>query len=144
MIRKLNDLEYLNFSLGQPYNIVIVIRVNCYISTEELKKALSKAQEKHPLLKVRIEADDEEIFWFTSKGVTEIPIETVEYKNDEQTNTFFLKNLETNFNFKDPNLPLFRTTLITSLEQTDIILCSQHTISDGLSMVLLTRDLVII
>jgi len=142
MIRKLNDLEYLNFSLGQPYNIVIVLRVNCYISRAELKKAFHKAQEKHPLLKVRIQADDKDIFWFTSKGVTEIPIEHVEYKSDEQTNTFFLRNLETNFNIKDPNLPLFRITLITSLEHTDIILCAQHTISDGLSMVLLTRDLV--
>ncbi|NVM46480.1 MAG: hypothetical protein HWN79_16345 [Candidatus Lokiarchaeota archaeon] len=142
MIRKLNDLEYLNFSLGQPYNIVIVLRVNCAISTDELKKVLRKAQKKHPFLKVRIQADDKDIFWFTSKGVKEIPIEHAEYISDDQTNIFFLKNLETNFNIKDLNLPLFRITLITSLEHTDIILCAQHTISDGLSMVLLTRDLI--
>jgi len=142
MIRKLNDLEYLNFTLGQPYNIVIVLRLNRYIGRDELNRALCKAQERHPLLKVRIEADDKSTFWFTSTGVMEIPIETVEYKNDEHTNTFFLKNLETNFNIKDPTLPLFRSTLITSIEHTDIILCAQHTISDGLSMVLLTRDLI--
>ena len=86
MIRKLNDLEYLNFSLGQPYNIVIVLRVNCAISTDELKKVLRKAQKKHPFLKVRIQADDKDIFWFTSKGVKEIPIEHAEYISDDQTN----------------------------------------------------------
>jgi hypothetical protein len=42
----------------------------------------------------------------------------------------------------DPVKPLFRVTLLHSLERSDLILCAQHTITDGLSMAFLMRDLV--
>lgn len=42
----------------------------------------------------------------------------------------------------DLNKPLFRVTLLSSLERNDIIFCAQHTIADGLSIALLMRDLV--
>jgi len=142
MKRKLNDLEYLNLSLGQPYNLVIVLHIKGSLSNNELKIALRKAQEKHPLLKARIEVDDMGTYWFTSKDVGEIPIETTEFENDSKTSKFFLKNLEKPFDMGDPSQPLFRVTLLHSIEQNDVILCAQHTIADGLSMALLTRDLV--
>ncbi|NHJ33364.1 MAG: hypothetical protein FK732_10925 [Asgard group archaeon] len=141
MKRKLNDMEYLNFSIGQPYNLVIVLKIEGKISSEELKFALNKAQLKHPLLKARIELDENGVYWFTSENVQEIPIETFILENESETNEHFLKNLETPFDFENNHLPLFRTTLLTSNKQTDLILCAQHTITDGLSMVFLTRDL---
>ncbi len=142
MRRKLNDLEYLNFSIGQPYNLVVVLRIKGKISEEELSGALKKAQEMHPLLKARVEIDENEDYWLTSEEVQEIPFVTAQYKNDTHTNSLFLENLETPFDYENIHLPLFRTTLLTSEEQTDLILCGQHTITDGLSMVFLTRDLV--
>ncbi|MHA1353185.1 MAG: hypothetical protein ACTSPP_10410 [Candidatus Heimdallarchaeaceae archaeon] len=122
MERKLNNLEYLNFSLGQPYNLVVVFHINGFISEEELREALEKVQKKHPLLRVRIKADNKGSFWFTSD--------------------LFLKHLETPFDLDDKSTPLFRATLLTSQEQSALILCALHTISDGISMVLLTKDLI--
>ncbi len=142
MERKLNDLEYFNFSLGQPYNLVVVLSIRGSIFIDELKLALKKAQEKHPLLNVRIQGNDEDFYWFTSKNVGEIPIETLEFENESKTTKFFLKNLETPFDMTDPVKPLFRVTLLHSLERSDLILCAQHTITDGLSMAFLMRDLV--
>ena len=142
MKRKLNDLEYLNFSIGQPYNLVIVLRIKGFLSKDDLILALEKAQEKHPLLKVRIEGNEEDNYWFTSKNVGEIPLEITEFEDDAKTNKLFLKNLETSFDLDDPKKPLFRATLLNSLKRNDLILCAQHTITDGLSMVFLTRDLV--
>ena len=142
MERKLNDLEYFNFSLGQPYNLVVVLSIRGSIFIDELKSALKKAQAKHPLLKVRIEADNEDFYWFTSKNVGEIPIETLEFENESNTTKVFLKHLETPFDLNDPVKPLFRVTLLHSLERSDLILCAQHTITDGLSMAFLMRDLV--
>ncbi len=142
MRRKLNDLEYLNFSISQPYNLVIVLRIKGKITEEELKEALNKAQNRHPLLKVRIEADENDAYWFTSEGVKKIPLTITKYENDSRTNSLFLENLETPFEYEKKQLPLFRTTLLHSKEQADLILCAQHTITDGLSMVFLTRDLI--
>lgn len=142
MERKLNDLEYFNFSLGQPYNLVVVLSIRGALFEDELRFALKKAQAKHPLLKVRIEADNEDFYWFTSKNVGEIPIETLEFENESNTTKVFLKHLETPFDLNDPVKPLFRVTLLHSLERSDLILCAQHTITDGLSMAFLMRDLV--
>ena len=68
MERRLNDLEYFNFSLGQPYNLVVVLSIRGSIVIDELKLALKKAQEKHPLLKVRIQGDNENYYWFKDCG----------------------------------------------------------------------------
>ncbi|MEJ2251195.1 MAG: condensation domain-containing protein [Candidatus Lokiarchaeota archaeon] len=141
MERKLNDLEYFNFSIGQPYNLVVVLSIKGPILIDELKLALKKTQEKHPLLRVRIQGDNEDFYWFTSKDVGEIPIETLEFENESKTTKLFLKNLETPFDISDPVKPLFRVTLLHSLERSDLILCAQHTITDGLSMAFLMRDI---
>ncbi len=142
MRRKLNDIEYLNFSIGQPYNLVVTLKVKGRITKEELKNALRKAQDKHPLLKVRIERDENEVFWLTSEDVQEIPIEKITLENDSMTNELFMNHLEKSFDYNEKKLPLFRTTLLTSEEHTHLILCAQHTITDGLSMVFLIRDLI--
>jgi hypothetical protein len=142
MERKLNDLEYLNFSLGQPYNLVVVLSIRGSLLEDELRVALKKAQEKHPLLRVRIEGNEENFYQFTSQNVGEIPIETLEFENESKTTKFFLKNLETPFDMTNPKKPLFRVTFFHSSERNDIILCAQHTITDGLSMAFLMRDLV--
>jgi NRPS condensation-like uncharacterized protein len=142
MKRKLNDMEYLNFSIGQPYNLVVVLRIKGSISLEDLSIALKKAQEKHPILNVRIEVDDEDTYWLTSKNVKEIPINLLKFESEVKTNEEFLNELEKPFDYEEEDLPLFRTTLLTSAKRTDLILCAQHTIADGLSMVFLARDLV--
>ncbi|MFX1551521.1 MAG: condensation domain-containing protein, partial [Promethearchaeota archaeon] len=142
MIRKLNALEYLNFSIGQPYNLVVVLCIKGAILKNELKIALGKVQQKHPLLKVRIQIDEEGSYYFISEDVGEIPIETTEFENDSKTTKFFLRNLEIPFDMDNINQPLFRVTFLSSPQRNDVILCAQHTITDGLSMALLTRDLV--
>ena len=142
MKRKLNDLEYLNLSIGQPYNLVVVLSIKGTLLKDELRVALNKAQEKHPLLKVRIERKEDSSYWFTSKNVGEIPIEITEFENNSKTTKLFLKHLENPFDMNDLSKPLFRVTLLNSPERNDLILCAQHSITDGLSMVFLTRDLV--
>ncbi|MEJ2278480.1 MAG: condensation domain-containing protein [Candidatus Lokiarchaeota archaeon] len=127
--------------MGQPYNLVVVLSIKGPILIDELKLALKKTQEKHPLLRVRIQGDNEDFYWFTSKDVGEIPIETLEFENESKTTKLFLKNLETPFDISDPVKPLFRVTLLHSLERSDLILCAQHTITDGLSMAFLMRDI---
>lgn len=127
MKRKLNDIEYLNFTIGQPYNLAVTLKITAKITKEELRNALRKAQDKHPLLKSRIEIDESGTIWLTSEDVKEIPIEEFELENDLITNEIFLDHLERPFDYEKKNLPLFRTSLLTSKRQTYLILCAQHT-----------------
>ena len=52
--RKLNDIEYLNFTISQPYNLAVTLKLTGKITKEELRNALKKAQDKHHLLKSRM------------------------------------------------------------------------------------------
>jgi len=52
MRRELDEIECLNWCFGQPYNIVIAIRIRGNIPPDRLQSALDKAQQRHPLLRV--------------------------------------------------------------------------------------------
>ncbi len=58
MRRELNEIEYLNWCFGQPYNIVISVRIRGNIPPDRLQSALDKAQQRHPLLKVNTILDE--------------------------------------------------------------------------------------
>ncbi|MHA1200734.1 MAG: condensation domain-containing protein [Candidatus Heimdallarchaeaceae archaeon] len=142
MIRALNDMEYMNYALGQPYNIVIALRIKGTIPKNELREAFEKVQIRHPLLKVRIESDTEGKLWLTSENVGHIPIEFQDFLGEENTKEVVLEHLNKSFDLNNEELPLFRVSYMSSTERSDLVLCSQHVISDGLSMAILVRDLV--
>lgn len=142
MKREINDLEYLNYSMGQPYNLVVILRIRGKITVSLLEKVLSKAQQRHPLLKVRIELNKNRMPWFTSERVGSIPISFIERLDEGDTLKEFHKQLVTPFNYGSKVVPLFRVSLLTADQNTDLVLCCQHTITDGMSMAFLTRDII--
>ena len=74
--RKVTPLERL--FRRSPYSIVtMVARIKGTISESMLRYAVSKAQQRHLNLRVRIIEDDDRDPWFTSEGVKEIPVEIV-------------------------------------------------------------------
>ncbi|MHA1123663.1 MAG: condensation domain-containing protein, partial [Candidatus Heimdallarchaeota archaeon] len=107
-----------------------------------LEKVLSKAQQRHPLLKVRIELNKNGMPWFTSERVGSIPISFIERLDEGDTLNEFHKQLVTPFNYGSKVVPLFRVSLLTADQNTDLVLCCQHTITDGMSMAFLTRDII--
>jgi len=142
MIRELNDLEYLNYTVGQPYNIVVMLRIKGKLTISLLEKALMKAQQRHPLLKVRIVQNEKGMPNFTSESVGPIPISVIKRQNDTDTLKEYHKQLSSPFNLDSKVLPLFRVSLLTADQNTDLVLCCQHTITDGMSMAFLIRDLI--
>ena len=142
MKRELNDMEYMNFSMGQPYNLAVVIRIKGNLTEELLSSVFVKLQTRHPLLKVRIEYEEDTIPWFTSENVDVIPISVVKRVDEAHTKREFQKHLITPFNYEKKEQPLFRVTLLSSEQNSDLVLSAQHTITDGMSMVFLVRDLV--
>ncbi|MHA1366402.1 MAG: condensation domain-containing protein [Candidatus Heimdallarchaeota archaeon] len=142
MDRELNDLEYLNYCIGQPYNLVVSLRIKGKLTAKLLKDILSKAQYRHPLLRVRLIETKGEIPWFSSEGVKEIPITSMKRNTENDAKVEFHRQLITPFDFSSKESPLFRVTWLTTENTSDIVLCSQHTITDGMSMAFLIRDLI--
>ena len=85
MMREINDLEYLNYTIGQSYNLVVSLRIRGKLTKELLSDVFLKLQQRHPLLKVRMLEKDGEAPWFTSEGVEEIPITVIKRENDQNS-----------------------------------------------------------
>lgn len=150
MKRELNEIEYLNWCFGQPYNIVIAVRIRGNIPPDRLQSALDKAQQRHPLLKVNTTLNERGIPWFVSEGVGTIPLTVLDRADEDHALRITEKELATPFDMNKPlelPLPLMRVTLLRprnpATEPSDIIISAQHTITDGMSMVFLVRDLLL-
>jgi hypothetical protein len=134
--------------MGQPYNIVTAVRLRGDLTSDRLQSALDKAQQRHPLLKVNTILDSRGIPWFTSEGIGAIPLTVIDREDDDHALRITEKELNAQFDMDKPRksrLPLMRVTLLrpkdTSTEPSDVILCAQHAIADGMSMAFLVRDL---
>lgn len=143
MRRELNELEYLNWCIDQPYNMAIAVRIHGTLAPDRLRTALDKVQCRHPLLTVTTVVDDRRIPWFDSDGIGAIPLQVIERAGDDHAARLLDQELGAIFDM-NAGLPLLRATLVAprnSGEPTDLLLCAQHVIADGMSMLFLTRDL---
>ncbi|MGC4115636.1 MAG: condensation domain-containing protein [Myxococcales bacterium] len=147
MRRELNEIEYFNWCVGQPYNMVVAVRVRGELSPDRLREALAKAQERHPLLAVNTEIGPRGLPWFDSEGVDPIPLTVVERADPEQAQRLMESELTSRFAMDQPGaprLPLMRVCLFLPREPhqpADLVFTVQHVVADGLSMVFLVRDL---
>lgn len=134
--------------MGQPYNIVTAVRIRGALTPERLRSALDNAQQRHPLLGVNTILDSRGIPWFTSEGIGPIPLTVLKREGSGHVLRITERELNAHFDIDKPRrsrLPLMRVTLLSpedaSNEPSDMILCAQHTITDGMSMAFLVRDL---
>ncbi|MBD3191149.1 MAG: hypothetical protein GF308_10915 [Candidatus Heimdallarchaeota archaeon] len=141
MFRELNEFEYLSFTAGQPFNTAVMLRIKGSISIELLENTLKKLQKRHPLLRVRIIFDDDRPC-FTSEGVGTIPVKVIPRETHSQALKEFNKQLSTPFDLCRKDLPLIRVVVLSSEDISELIICALHTISDGLSMTFLSKDLI--
>jgi NRPS condensation-like uncharacterized protein len=125
-----------------PYSIVaLVARIKGQVSESMLASAVSKVQQRHTNLRVRIEDDAEHRPWFTSEGVGEIPIEVVPRTSDDQWIQVYHEACRVPFEFDSQ--PAIRFILVQSAAESELILFCHHIICDGLSLAYLARDLMV-
>ena len=106
-----------------------------------LANAVSKVQQRHPNLRVRIEEDAEHRPWFTSEGVGEIPIEVVPRTSADQWIQVYHEACRVPFEFDTQ--PAIRFILVQSAAESELIIFCHHIICDGLSLAYLARDLMV-
>jgi hypothetical protein len=146
--RELNELEYFTWCLGQPNNMVVVVRLRGDLRPDRLRAALDKAQRRHPLLGVNTELGPGGIPRFSSDGVAPIPLAVVDQAEPDDARRLADREAVTPFAMDAPaaaRLPLIRVSLLRPRDPArpiDVVFAVQHVIADGLSLVFLVRDLV--
>ena len=138
--RKITPIERL-FSRS-PFSIVtMVARIKGNISEGMLINAVSKAQQRHPNLRVRITENNDHDPWFTSVGVKEIAVEMVPRESDDHWMQVHQEISQIPFEFDTQ--PPIRFILVHSPNLSELIILCHHIICDGLSLAYLARDLMV-
>jgi hypothetical protein len=123
-----------------PFSIVtMVARIKGNVSKSMLVNAVSKVQQRHPNLRVRIVEDDDRGPLFTSDGAKEIPVQVVPRESDDHWLTVVEESCQVPFEFDAQ--PAIRFILVQSPTTSELIILCHHIICDGLSLAYLARDL---
>ena len=137
VMRRLWNFERL--FLQVPYaNISLCTRITGNISENELRIALDKVRTIHPLVGAKVVLDSERNAWFSTENVPGPMLRVVPRQSDSQ----WLDEIqyEQAIPFDPSTGPLIRFVLVYSPQVSDFIVFAHHTISDGESLAILTRD----
>ena len=138
--RKVTAAE--RFFAHSPFAIVtMVLRIKGYVSEEMLRRAVIRVQQRHALLRVRIQTDADHTSWFTSESVREIPIGIVPRESEDDWIEIHAQVSGMPFEFETH--PAIRFVLVQSPELSELIIVSHHIICDGMSLAYLAPDLMV-
>ena len=136
--RKLQGHERRHFRA--PNSIIpLVLRIKGDVKKENLITAIEKIQQRHTLLRVRVELDESNTAWFTTKDVQGIPLKIEDRVSDEQWISICETECKIPFDFH--KRPPIRIILLYSKVKSDLILFCHHMFSDGMSVSYLARDI---
>ncbi|GAP94275.1 condensation domain-containing protein [Leptolyngbya sp. NIES-2104] len=141
MERELGAFEHLYWLYNQfhPLDFATVARLEEQLSVDQLRVALRQVQQRHPLLRVRIETDAMGYPRFVETDA-EIPIRQVAKAEDQQWQQEVADELSRSLDWQIA--PLIRVVLLQSEIESDLILVCHHAIADGLSAVYLIQDII--
>ncbi|MBN1216263.1 MAG: hypothetical protein JXA99_12590 [Candidatus Lokiarchaeota archaeon] len=144
MIRKLSNVEKDIFRKknNKPIFFATVARIIPKIKKENFVKLLPKLSNKYPLFSVRVNYDDKRQPFFSNTNVADFNIQTIIGKEDNDWVNIVENDLMIPFSLNKG--PYVRFILIQFNEFTDLIITFHHGISDGLSAILILRDIVIL
>lgn len=120
-------------------HIVFAAEITGTAHPEDWRRALDRAQERHPLLSMRIEGGPGSLPRFSAVPGAQIPLRVVDADPRSQWEAEVHREFVTPF---DPNTaPLMRAALIQGDEHCALILAAHHAINDGMGMTYLVRDI---
>lgn len=122
-----------------PLNCVFTAKISGELSEENFRIALDKIQQKHPLLRSKIDKGEKFPVFTEDKGTRQIPLLVVERKTDED----WLSESEKEWyrSFENDKKPLAQIVWIKGKNVSEILWVIPHCISDGTTGVTLMREL---
>ena len=139
MLRALSPLEKVFWRLAEaaPLNVTAIARVTGPLDQDVVRSALADLQERHPLLRVRIESALPAPK-YRAEGVSQIPLRLVDGSPDWHV----VAEDEINKPIDWATGPLIRCTCVLHAGPShDLLLTFHHVIGDGMSGAFLMRDL---
>lgn len=141
--RKLNEIEYFTWLIGQPCNISMAITIKGNLQKELIRKSLEKVQRRHPILQARLYVNDKGEPHFIWGEIGQIPIEIIPRTHNDLYKKIVAKEFITPFETGiNSSYPLIRVKLLNSESVSDLIITIPHVIGNGMSMVFLFRDII--
>ncbi|HME54138.1 MAG TPA: hypothetical protein VKM55_18075 [Candidatus Lokiarchaeia archaeon] len=152
----MNDIEYVTWLLGQPYNLVNWSRFQGELDVDKLRDAFDKIQARHPILTTTIVPGPTGDYpWLDSASVGKVPLTVIDDFDEKQDiNDLVKKELNAISAMYDPDAgrihvshdpritpPLIHAVVRRGQASTDLIVRVQHVIGDGTAMNYLMRDL---
>jgi hypothetical protein len=138
--RRLTPSERL-FTRSPFSTVTLVARIKGEVPESALRVAVSKVQQRHPNLRVRIVEDAAGDPWFTSDGAGEIPVEVVPRNSADDWVGIVREASQLPHQFDAR--PAIRFILVYSPGISELIILCHHIICDGLSLAYLARDLMV-
>ncbi|MFP2930812.1 phthiocerol/phthiodiolone dimycocerosyl transferase family protein [Pyxidicoccus sp. 3LG] len=139
--RSLGASEHLLWQLARarPVNVVLCASLTGPLNAQRLRAALDFVQRRHALLSVCIRTDTKGRPRFVSEGVAPIALRWL----PRQGETHWAREAEEELilPFAPGEGPLLRATLLQGTGAHEVLLTFDHAIGDGMSGVLLVRDL---
>ncbi|GAA5089638.1 hypothetical protein GCM10023210_14700 [Chryseobacterium ginsengisoli] len=122
-----------------PLNCVFTAKISGEIPEGNFKIALYKIQQKHPLLRSKIDKSEKYPIFVEEKDIETIPFRIVERKTDEDWLSESGK--EWYRSFEDDKKPLAQIVWVKGENTSEILWVVPHCISDGTTGVTLMREL---
>ncbi|MEG3934647.1 condensation domain-containing protein [Microcoleus sp. T3_B1] len=121
--------------------IVNVVYLEGILTPDVIQQALKLVQQRHPMLQVYI-VESEDGLYFQSSGITEIPVQIIYKKDENEAIKVAEKEIHTKFTLGKN--PLCRLTLLYSPQNQntcEMIITFHHGIVDGISCMRFIDDL---
>jgi len=139
-IRKMSRTERF-FFMSPACTVMMAARITGTLDETRFRQALATMSRVHPLLRAKIVFDERHDAWFSSEGVPEVPLRVSPRSSDSQW-LDELKN-EARVPFDLGRGPLIKCVLLQSLDVSDLLVFSNHSICDGMALAILVRDLLV-
>ena len=139
--RKLSELQKMYIvNQDTPFNVCLGLRLNGKIDVADINEALCKIQQKHHLLRSRIQfKDSKPETLVVDQDISRIPLRQVEWTSDNRWEKEIDDELKTVFNLEKG--PMIRMVCITGDPYIDLIVTCHHTVCDATSLVNLMSEL---
>lgn len=122
-----------------PVHFVLAAKLDASVNIEQLRHSLHNVQQRHPLLRVRIDLSNAGGPKFVEQPA-EIPIRVADRIDDNQWQHELAVELSETLPWHCA--PLARVVLLNGSNQSELLVSCHHAIADGLSSAYLLRDIV--
>lgn len=131
MRRKLSAIEHM-----LDINIVYFVRLEGSFDPALLRLALGQVQRKHPVLRALIREERDGLY-YEEDCAPEIPLRILRRVEEDDFRRESQLELTTAFPYDQPQL---RAVVLQSERESDLLLVAPHRICDGMSMLILVRE----